>query len=381
LSTVTAVRADLSVLAKDGFSSMAANATAKKHDGRHQITGGVDTHHDSHHAAVVDHNGAVLGDKKFPATGDGYQQLLSWLRTFGQLVKVGVEGTGSYGAGLSRYLRTQSVVVVEVDRPDRATRYKQGKSDPIDAIAAARAALSGAATGVPKTGIGPVEAIRALRVVRGGAVKARTAARNQFHGLLITAPEQLRAALRGLGTAAKLKHCNDFTIDDKLLHDPFEATKAALRALAGRITALNAEVRQADQRLRKLVAKTAPRLIAIHGVGAEVAGQLLTTAGDNPDRLRSEAALARLTGVAPIPVSSGRTDRHRLHRGGDRAANAAFYRIALTRMATDPRTKAYIQRRTKQGRTIKEIIRCLKRYIAREIYTALIADYTALNSA
>jgi transposase len=360
---------------------MAANKTTKKNQGKLEVTGGVDTHKDSHHAAVLDGNGTVLGDKQFPATGAGYQQLLSWLNTFGQLVKVGVEGTGSYGAGLSRYLRTQAVAVVEVDRPDRATRYKRGKSDRIDAIAAARAALSGTAAGIPKTRIGPVEAIRALRVARSGAVKARTAARNQFHGLLTTAPEQLRAELRALGAAAKLKHCNDFTIDEELLADPVEATKAALRVLAGRIAALNAEVRQADQRLRKLVTKTAPRLIAIHGVGSEVAGQMLTTAGDNPDRLHSEAALAHLTGVAPIPASSGRTDRHRLHRGGDRAANAALYTIALTRMATDPRTKAYVQRRTKQGRTTKEIIRCLKRYIVREIYTALIADYNALNNA
>jgi transposase len=360
---------------------MAASATAKKKPtSRRQVFGGVDTHQDSHHAAVVDRNGGVLGDRQFPATGAGYQQLLHWLREFGQLAKVGVEGTGSYGAGLTRHLHTHAVAVVEVDRPDRQTRRRQGKSDPIDAIAAARAALAGTAAGMPKTRTGPVEAIRALRVVRSGAVKARTAARNQFHALLTTAPEQLRAELRSLNMTAKLKHCTEFTIDEQLLHDPYQATKAALRALATRITALNTEIRQADKRLRHLVARTAPRLTAINGVGAEVAGQLLTTAGDNPDRLRSEAALARLAGIAPIPASSGRTDRHRLHRGGDRAANTAIYTIVLSRMATDPRTKTYVDRRTKQGRTIKEIIRCLKRYAVREIYTALLADHTALTT-
>ena len=345
--------------------------------GSRPVTGGVDTHGKTHHAAVLDQTGRLLGDAQFPAGAAGYQALLAWLRSFGRLVTVGVEGTGSYGAGLARYLSSQDVRLVEVDRPDRQTRRAKGKSDPIDAIAAGRAALSGQATGTPKTRTGPVEAIRALRVARRGAVKARTAARNQLHGLIAAAPEALREQLAGLPAIALLEACLALTADEDQLTDPVQATQAALHAIATRIQALNTEISQADQRLRPAVTKTAPRLLALPGVGPEVAGQLLATAGDNPDRLHSEAALAHLCGAAPIPASSGRTDRHRLNRGGDRAANNALHIIALNRMRYDPRTKAYVQRRTQQGLSKKDIIRCLKRYIVREIHTALLADYTA----
>jgi transposase len=346
---------------------------------KRRVTGGVDTHGRTHHAAVVDQSGRVLGDREFPATAAGYRLLLAWLGQFGQVMKVGVEGTGSYGAGLARHLTASGAAVVEVDRPDRRTRRSQGKSDPIDALAAARAALSGQACGVPKTRTGPVEAIRVLRVARRGAVKARTAALNQLHGLVTAAPEPLRAALTGLNGAQLTAHCAQLQPDEDHLGDPVQAITAALAAIAARIQNLTAEISQADKRLRPLTTRTAPRLLAVFGAGPDVAGQLLTTAGDNPHRLRSEAALARLCGAAPIPASSGNTRRHRLHRGGDRAANTALHTIALTRMAHDPRTRAYVERRTRQGRTKKEIIRCLKRYIVREIHTALIADFTALN--
>ena len=345
---------------------------------KRQVIGGVDTHHKTHHAAVIDHTGRLLGDHEFPATAAGYQELLRWLRSFGRLAKVGVEGTGTYGAGLSRHLTAQRVDVVEVDRPDRKTRRSKGKSDPIDAIAAARAALSGQAAGKPKTRIGPVEAIRALRVGRRGAVKARTAALNQLHGLIISAPEQLRAELTALPGHEMLRRCTDLNVDETRMADPVQATMAALQAIATRVQTLAAEIAQADKRLQPVVAKTAPRLSALFGVGAEVAAQLLTTAGDNPERLRSEAALAHLCGAAPIPVSSGRTDRHRLNRAGDRAANNSLYIIALCRMRYDPRTRTYVERRTKQGRTKKEIIRCLKRYIVREVHAALLADLNSL---
>ena len=343
------------------------------------VTGGVDTHGNTHHAAAVDQTGRVLGDQQFPATAAGYRALLAWLRSQGRVVKVGVEGTGTYGAGLARYLADEGVELVEVDRPDRKTRRAKGKSDPIDAIAAARAALSGQACGTPKTRTGPVEAIRALRVARRGAVKARTAALNQLHGLIAAAPEALRAELVALPTTARVATCAALSLDETRLTDPTQATRAALHAVARRIQALTAEITQADKRLRPAVAATAPRLCALPGVGPEVAGQLLTTAGDNPDRLRSEAALAHLCGAAPLPASSGRTDRHRLNRGGDRAANTALHTIALCRMRYDPRTKAYVERRTKQGLGKKEIMRCLKRYIVREVHTALLADFAALN--
>ena len=364
-----------------GKTSAAKRSAGKTSAARQQpVTGGVDTHGKTHHAAVVDQTGRLLGDRQFPATAAGYQALLDWLRSFGRIATVGVEGTGSYGAGLARCLTGAGVSVVEVDRPDRKTRRAKGKSDPIDAIAAARAAVSGQATGIPKTRTGPVEAIRVLRVGRRGAVKARTAAYNQLHGLITAAPEGLRVQLITQRGTALLDACLNLPVDDTQLNDPIQATSAALHAIAARIHALTAEITQADQRLRPAVAATAPRLHALYGVGPEVAGQLLSTAGDNPDRLRSEAALAHLCGIAPIPASSGRTDRHRLNRGGDRAANNAIHTITLTRMRYDPRTQAYVQRRTKQGLTKKEIIRCLKRYVVREVHHALLADFKALNT-
>ncbi|SCE79951.1 Transposase [Micromonospora purpureochromogenes] len=351
--------------------------TAKKR----QVTGGVDTHGKTHHAAAVDQAGRFLGDREFAATAAGYQQLLAWLGAFGRVVKVGVEGTGAYGAGVMRHLSGSGITVVEIDRPDRKIRRTRGKSDPIDALAAARAALSGQAAGVPKTRTGPVEAIRALRVARRGAVKARTAALNQLHGLLTSAPQEIREDLAGVTGAALVQRCVELGIDESALTDPVHATNAALAAIATRITALNVEITRADRRLRPAVARTAPTLSSLFGAGPEVAGQLLNTAGDNPDRLRSEAALAHLCGAAPIPASSGRTDRHRLNRGGDRAANNALHTIVLSRMRHDPRTRAYVDKRTKQGLSKKEIMRCLKRYVVREVHTALLADFAALNTA
>ena len=347
---------------------------------KRSVTGGVDTHGKTHHAAAVDQVGRMLGDQEFPASAAGYRALLAWLRSWGRVVKVGVEGTGTYGAGLARHLAAEGIELVEVDRPDRHTRRAKGKSDPIDAIAAARAALSGQACGTPKTRTGPVEAIRALRVARRGAVKARTAALNQLHGLIASAPEQLRADLVAVPASALADRCAELAVDDSRMTEPVNATGAALRAIATRVQALSAEIAQADKRLRPAVAKTAPRLSALYGAGPEVAGQLLATAGDNPDRLRSEAALAHLCGAAPIPASSGRTDRHRLNRGGDRAANNALHTIVLCRMRYEPRTRDYVERRTKQGLSKKEIMRCLKRYIVREVHTALLADFTALTT-
>jgi len=250
------------------------------------------------------------------------------------------------------------VSVVEVDRPDRKARRAKGKSDPLDAYAAARAALSGAASGCPKTRDGRVEAIRALRVARSGAVKARSQATNQLKALLVTAPAELREQLRQLSTTALIATCARLRPTGDI-GDPEQATKTALRRLARRHQHLSEEVAEADTELKALVSATAPGLLALPGVGTEVAGQLLTTVGDNPDRLRSEAAFAHLCGVAPIPASSGRTHRHRLNRGGDRAANNALYIVVLGRLRYDARTRAYADRRTKQGLSKPEIIRCL----------------------
>jgi len=343
------------------------------------VTGGVDTHSQTHHAAVIDQVGRLLGEAQFSASPAGYRALVSWLREHGQLGRVGVEGTGAYGAALTRHLRAEGVTVVEVDRPDRHSRRRCGKSDPLDAYAAARAALAGTAAGIPKTRDGAVEAIRALRVARRSAVKARTQITNQLKALILTGPADLRERLRHLNTRNLIDTCARLRSTGPLT-DPQQATKVALRRLARRHQYLTEEILVADAELKDLVTSTAPQLLTLCGVGIEVAGQLLCTAGDNPHRLHSEAAFAHLCGVAPIPASSGKTHRHRLNRGGDRAANTALYTVVLSRLRCDLRTHHYLQRRTKEGLSKPEIIRCLKRYLAREIYQVLVSLFPSSSS-
>jgi transposase len=271
--------------------------------------------------------------------------------------------------GLARFLALGGVTVVEVDRPNRQARRKVGKSDPLDAVAAARAALSGAASGEAKGRDGDVEAIRVLRVARQGAAKDRVRAINQLRAVVATAPDALREPLRGLTRRRLVTTCAALRPGAEL--DVVSATKHALRELARRVQHLDEELGRLDGLLEPLVTKVAPELMALHAVGPETAGALLVTAGDNAGRLRHEAAFARLCGSAPIPASSGRVVRHRLHRGGDRSANAALWRIVLIRMGTDERTKAYVARRTAEGLSKPEIMRCLKRYVAREIFRHL----------
>jgi transposase len=334
------------------------------------VTGGIDTHADTHVAAALDQRGRLLGTRSFPSTPAGHRDLMVWLASFGTIDTVGVEGTGAWGAGIARHLATEGVRVVEVDRPNRAMRHRRGKSDTIDAEAAARAVQAGTATGTPKTRTGLVEGIRALRVARRAAVKDRTAAAHQLRSLVTTAPDELRSRLRDLSVARLVSTCAGFRPAD--LCDPTQATKAALRSIARRYQHLDAEIDLLDTQLEALVRQAAPpSLLARPGVGIDVAGQLLVTAGDNPDRLRSAAAFAHLCGVAPIPVASGRSSTHRLNRGGDRAANAALYRIVITRLRWDPTTRAYLDRKIQQGKTKKGAIRCLKHFIAREIYNDL----------
>jgi transposase len=343
------------------------------------VTVGVDTHRDVHVAAVVDHTGRLLGTQVFPASTRGYVALVTWAERFGPVERVGVEGTGTYGAGLTRFVRAYGVEVVEVDRPDRSLRRRQGKSDPIDAQAAARATLAGVAATTPKTREGQVEMIRVLRVARRGAMKARVAAAEQLYGVLYSAPEELRQPLLGLKTKALVQVCA--AMRPGSLTSTTAATKTALRVLARRWQQLQAELTQLDAQLQELVSAVAPALVALPGVGVDTAGQLLVTAGDNPQRLRGEAAFAHLCGVAPIPASSGRTHRYRLNRGGDRQANHALWRIALVRMRCHPPTRAYVERRTKQGLSKLDIMRCLKRYIAREVYHQLTSPPTIAPTA
>ena len=287
------------------------------------------------------------------------------------MLLVGIEGSGVYGSGLAAHLRAQGVEMVEVDRPDRKARRWQGKSDPLDAEAAARAALAARATGTPKDRDGAVEAVRVLRVAHRSGVGQRAEAQRQIKALIVTAPEVLRQRLRGLSTTQLLATCARLRPDTDRLHEPAEATKHALRSLAQRHAQLTEEITALDTRLAVLVEQINPALLQLNGVGTDVAGQLLVTAGGNPERVRSEPAFAMLCGVAPLPASSGKTRRHRLNRGGDRQANAALYRIVLCRLRWDPRTRAYAARRTGEGLSKKEIIRCLKRLIAREIYHVL----------
>jgi transposase len=334
------------------------------------ITGGVDTHAEVHVAAALDRIGGLLGVRQFPATAAGYADLLGWLGGFGTVALVGVEGTGSYGAGLARHLAAAGVRVVEVDRADRQDRRRQGKSDPLDAVSAARAALSGRASGVPKGRDGAVEAIRALMVARRSARHERTQAINQARSLIVTGPDELRARFAGHSPAALAAAIA--ALRPRPGDVPGYATRIALRELGRRVQFLDTQLARLDELIIPLVTARAPGLLALHGVGPDTAALLLAAAGDHPGRLRSESSWAHLCGAAPIPASSGRTaGRHRLSRGGDRQANHALWRIVITRLASHPATRAYLQRRTEEGLSRKEIIRCLKRYVAREVYRHL----------
>ncbi len=343
-----------------------------------RITGGVDTHLDVHVAAALDERGAQLGVESFAATAAGYQELLGWLEEFGTVELIGVEGTGSYGAGLTRHLLGHRVAVVEVDRPNRQRRRRTGKSDPHDAVAAARAAQGGEATGSAKTRDGNVEAMRVLRVARRSARGNRTQAINQMRSLISTAPEELRAELRSLSIYKVLTVASAYRHTGRT--DVTTVTKLTLRTLARRALSLEEEVKEIDRMLKTLVAETAPELNAVDGVGTDVASAILVAAGDNPERLKSESTFAKLCGVSPLDASSGKQQRHRLNRSGDRQANSALWHIVFTRMVNDPRTKHYIERRMKEGRTKKEAIRCLKRYVAREVFAALPRSQFALDN-
>jgi len=336
---------------------------------------GVDTHLDFHVAVAVDHLGRRLGEASVPTSVKGYERLLHWAEGFGSLRCAGVEGTSSYGAGLTRHLRASGIEVLEVERPEhrrRSSRRNLEKSDPSDAERAARAVLAGEASGVPKSADGHVEMIRALRAARRSAMKARTQAANQLQALRVTAPEELRHRLRGLSTKRLVSVAARFRPGDDPRDVP-TATKFALRSVARRYETLSEEIDELDEHLDRLVAQVAPELVALPGIGTDSAATLLIVAGDNPQRLGSEASFARLCGVSPIEASSGKVVRHRLNRGGNREANRALYMICLARMRRDPRTQEYVARRTAEGKSKREIIRCLKRYIAREVYRVLIS--------
>ena len=334
------------------------------------ITGGVDTHADSHVAAAVDHNGGLLGVESFPVTETGYEDLLVWLAGFGPVTRIGVEGTGSWGVGLTRFLDDHAMMVVEVDGPNRQTRRRVGKSDPTDAISAARAALSGTATVTPKSRNGRVEEMRVLLVARRSARQQRIQTLNQLRHLVFTAPEEIRARFKDRPKTGLISEAANMR-PRKGSNPIVYRTNQVIRGLAKRIQGLNTEIKTIDQTLVQLINETAPSLLELYGVGVDTAASLLVTAGDNPERLHSERSWAHLCGVTPIPASSGKVTRHRLNRGGDRQANAALYRIVLTRMSSHEETRRYVARRRSEGLSTPEIMRCLKRYVARQTYKHL----------
>ncbi|RMI27530.1 IS110 family RNA-guided transposase, partial [Nocardia stercoris] len=328
---------------------------------------GVDTHADTHHVAIVSEHGKKIADREFPTTSTGYEATSNWIKSSGVVARVGIEGTGSYGVELARQLRRHGYDVAEVPRPNRRLRRAQGKSDAIDAYAAARRLLDGSEVTAPKNRDGAIESVRALRVARNNAVKAMSIALNALRSLIGTSPEELRGQLRKMPRARLITTCNAFDPDLGRLTDPIEATKLALRSLAQRIGDSQAHADQIKQQLGKILEQVAPNTMGVFALGPDTAAALVISIGDNPDRLTSEAAFARLCGVAPIPASSGKTTRHRLHRGGDRQANQALHTAVIVRLRYHDATKAYAARRKHDGKTTPEILRCLKRYLAREV--------------
>lgn len=334
---------------------------------------GVDTHKYIHVAAVMDSIGGILGTLTIPTDTAGFKQLLEWARSFGTIVAFGIEGTGSYGAGLTSFMRRNGHKVVEVSRPDRRLRRLNGKSDTLDAENAARAVLAGFATAVPKTGDGTVEMIRQLKVAHDTAVKGRSAAMITLKAMIVHAPEQLRQETAGKTQRMMARYCAALrprgleTTDDSIRH--------TLRSIAKRWTALDDEIKELSKLIQQLVQRRAPHLLDEFGIGVDTAAEILIVAGDNPERIKSEAAFAKLAGISPVPTGSGMTSgKHRINHGGHRQLNAAIYRTVIVRMQHHEATKTYVARRTAEGKSKRDIIRCLKRYVIREIYNLIKAD-------
>lgn len=345
--------------------------TERRSQPRQSIFARVDTHKEIHVAAVIDPAGTVLGTRSFSTTRAGYRALLTWVRGHGDLIRIGIEGTGSYGAGLTRHLAKHDVIVLEVDRPDGSDRRRKGKDDDLDAINAARAALHDRRTTIPKSKDGAVEALRILRVARAQAVRERRNALQILRMSIVAAPDEVRDQIRNLTRMQLIRHLAAWRPDVSNATDPVVAYRVALKSFGRRYLELTDEIADLDDLINPIVEALAPQLLERVGIGIEVAEQLLVTAGDNPDRMRSEAAFAMLCGVSPLPASSGMTQRHRLNRGGDRQANRALHLAVISRLRLDPRTKAYVAKKTAEGHSKMEIIRCLKRYLAREVYFLL----------
>ncbi len=339
---------------------------------------GVDTHLDIHVGAIINNTGKVAGTKTVSSNNSGFNELFDWASSFGTVMEAGIEGTGTYGASLCDYLQDKNIHVFEVNRPDRSKRRLEGKSDPIDAISAARSVWSGTATAIPKSHNGICEALRIISIARKSAVKSKTQTINQLRALLVSAPQKIREKLWQVKphecVSACLKYRNVVTNSTVL-----STLLSILKSLAKRWLLLKQEVDLLDKEMDKLTKEHTPRLRSRLGVGPQTAATLLSVAGDNPERLKSEASLAALCGVNPLPASSGKTIRHRLNRGGNRTANNAIWTVAMVRMRSEPRTKSYVERRTAEGLSQKEICRCLKRYIVRELYPVILDDLSKIK--
>lgn len=346
---------------------------------RRGIIVGVDTHKHTHTAVAIDGLGARVGECHVRANRDGYAQLEAWAASLGRPTAFGVEGTGSYGVGLASWLRRNGYRLIEVNRGDRRARRANGKTDTLDAEAAARSVLSGQATAVPKSADGAAEMIRQVKIARDTARKARTSAIVALKALIVTVPAELREQLEGLTDKALIERCCG--LRPGAIATPTASAKHTLRSLAKRWATLDAEISDHDKILDNLTRAHSPTLRDGFGIGADTAAEMLIVFGDNPERIRSEAAFAKLCGACPIPASSGVTNRHRLSRAGHRHANAALYRAVIVRMRFHQPTIDYTRRRTKEGLSKRDIIRCLKRFLAREIYQRVMTDHRARQQA
>lgn len=344
---------------------------------------GIDSHKDTIHIAVITSTGIEVADHEFDTTTAGYRQAVAWLAAHGPITAVGVEGTSSYGVGITATLRRNGITVVEVNRTRPAERRRQGKTDRLDAYRAARSVLSGEATTHPKHDT--IEPLRALVITRRSANKALHACWRQITSVLVNASPRLRDKYRELGRDKLVDQLANTRPDQiKDLHDA--TSLRALRSLARRHQFLRAELDDLDTQLDEHTTARNPGLRAIHGIGPALAAILLITAGDNPDRLRSQASFAALCGTSPIPVSSGKTQRHRLSRGGDRQANWALHQAIKVRMSRDQRTRDYRDRHLATGKTLAAVYRSLKRALVREVFKTLtghceIPNYTDLRPA
>ena len=353
------------------MSSIAPTAPERK------VVIGIDTHKHLHVAVALNALGARIGERTVAADSRGYEEIQDWARSLGRPWAIGIEGTGSYGAGIASYLRRAGHRIIEVNRGDRRGRRENGKSDTLDAEAAARAVLAGTATAIPKSADGASEMIRQIKIARDTAVKSRTQALNSLKAIIVNAPPELREQLDELGERALIERCSGLRPGP--ITSPLASAKHALRALARRWLDLAKEIVDHDQVLERLTLEEAPSLRRAFGIGPDTAAEMLIVFGDNPHRIHSEAAFARLCGASPVPASSGMTTRHRLSRGGHRQANSALYRVVIVRMRFHQPTIDYVARRSAEGLSKRDIIRCLKRFLAREIYQLVMADHPRPN--